>query len=144
MAYCTAQDVIDRFGEDELIRLTAQANEFGEYGTEVNQTQLDRALSDASATIDSYLASRYPLPMANVLPILNRLACDIVRYFLHDVSPLDEVTNRYKEAIRFLEKVSKGEISLGITTDGERPDTVDGATIESAGSVFSRSDKSFI
>lgn len=144
MAYCTAQDVIDRFGEDELIRLTAQANEFGEYGTEINQTQLDRALSDASATIDSYLASRYPLPLTNVLPILNRFSCDIVRYFLHDVSPLDEVTNRYKEAIRFLEKVSKGEISLGITTDGERPDTVDGATIESAGSVFSRSDKSFI
>lgn len=144
MAYCTAQDVIDRFGEDELIRLTAQANEFGEYGTEINQTQLDRALSDASATIDSYLASRYPLPLANVLPILNRFACDIVRYFLHDVSPLDEVTNRYKEAIRYLEKVSKGEIGLGITTEGERPETMDGATIESAGSVFSRSDKSFI
>ncbi len=144
MAYCITQDVIDRFGEDELIRLTAQANEFGEYGSEINQTQLDRALSDASATIDSYLASRYPLPLANVLPILNRFACDIVRYFLHDVSPLDEVTNRYKDAIRYLEKVSKGDISLGISTTGERPETVDGATIKSAGSVFSRSDKSFI
>lgn len=144
MAYCTAQDVIDRFGEDELIRLTAQANEFGEYGTEINQTQLDRALSDASATIDSYLASRYPLPLANALPILNRSACDMVRYFLHDTSPLEEVSTRYKEAIRYLEKVSKGEITLGVASDGARPDTMDGATIESSGSVFSRSDKSFI
>lgn len=144
MPYCTSQDVIDRFGEDELIRLTAQPNALGEYGTEINQTQLDRALSDADATIDSYLAARYPLPLVNVLPILNRFACDIVRYFLHDTSPLDEVTNRYKEAIRFLEKVSKGEITLGVASDGARPDTMDGATIESAGSVFSRSDTSFI
>lgn len=144
MAYCSSQDLIDRFGNDELVRLTAQSDEYGAYGTVINQIQIDRALNDASATINSYLAARYPLPLANALPILNRLACDISRYFLHDTNPLDEVTNRYKEAIRYLEKVSKGDITLGVSSEGERPETMDGATIESAGSVFSRSNTDFI
>ncbi|KJZ06414.1 hypothetical protein TW85_25080, partial [Marinomonas sp. S3726] len=137
------QDLIDRFGSDELVRLTAQSDEFGSYGTDINQTKVDRALSDANSTIDAYLAARYPLPLPDTQPILNRFACDISRYLLHDTNPLDEVTNRYKEAIRYLEKVSKGDISLGVSTEGERPETMDGATIESAGSVFSRSNTEF-
>jgi phage gp36-like protein len=144
MAYATLQDMIARFGSDELVRLTAQTNEFGEYGTEINQDRIDLALSDASARIDGYLAGRFPLPLAKPLPILNQYACEIARYLLHGTSPLDEVKERNKEAIRYLEKVSEGKIPLGVSTDGERPETMDGATIESAGSVFSRSDKSFI
>lgn len=142
--YCTSQDLTDRFGADELIQLTAESDGFGSFPDEINQIQVDRAIADATATIDSYLAARYPLPLAQVPPVLERYACDMTRYFLHDRSPLEEVTNRYKDAIRYLEKVAKGDISLGIDSQGQRPETMDGAEMQSGGSVFSRDDKSFI
>lgn len=142
--YCASQDLIDRFGSDELIQLTAEAGEFGVFPNEINQTQVDRAIADATATIDSYLAARYPLPLTQIPPVLERYASDMTRYFLHDRSPLEEVTNRYKDAIRYLEKVAKGEISLGIDSQGKRPETMDGAEMQSGGSVFSRDDNSFI
>lgn len=142
--YCTTQDLIDRFGEDELIRLSTEANGLGEFPTAINQTQLDRAIADADATIDSYLAGRYPLPLNQIPPVLNRHACDMARYFLQDRSPLEEVTNRYNAAIRFLEKVASGAITLGIDALGNRPETFDGAVVHSSGSVFSRNDKGFI
>ena len=106
--------------------------------------QIESALSDATPTIDSYLAGRYPFPLTQVPPILERFSCDIARYFLHDRAPLEEVTNRYKEALRFLEKVAAGQISLGIDATGNRPETNDGAIIHSDGHVFSRKDKGFI
>lgn len=142
--YCSTQALINRFGEEELIQLTAEADNLGEYPDTINQTQVDQAIADADGTIDSYLAARYPLPLSQVPPVLERYACDMARYFLHDRSPLEEVTNRYKEAIRYLEKVSKGDISLGIDSQGQRPQTTDGAIMESGGSVFNRRDKSFI
>lgn len=142
--YCSVQDLIDRYGEDELIQLTAEADAMGSYPDQINQVQVDRAIADATATIDSYLAARYPLPLSEVQPVLKRYASDMARYFLHDRSPLEEVTTRYKDAIRYLEKVAKGEISLGIDSQGQRPETMDGATMQSGGSVFSRNDKSFI
>lgn len=142
--YCTTQNIIDRFGEDELIQLTDEADSTGQFSNSINATQVQRAIEDSTATIDSYLASRYPLPLVNVPPVLERFACDLARYFLHDRSPLEEVTHRYKEAIRYLEKVAKGDISLGIDSDGARPETKNDAVIQSGGSVFNRSDKSFI
>jgi phage gp36-like protein len=142
--YCTLQDLIDRFGEDELVRLSTEANSLGEFPTTINQVQVDRAIADAEATIDSYLAGRYPLPLAQIPPVLNRHACDMARYFLQDRSPLEEVKNRYSDAIRFLEKVASGAITLGIDSLGNRPETNDGAVIQSGGSVFGRSDKGFI
>ena len=144
MTYCTTQALIDRFGESELIRLTERTDDNGHYTNTLDQTQIDSAIVDATATIDSYLAGRYPLPLAQVPPVLDRFACDIARYFLHDRSPLEEVTNRYKEALRFLEKAASGSISLGIDAQGKRPETNDGAVIESDGHVFSRKDKAFI
>ena len=144
MSYCNTQALINRFGETELIRLTESTDTNGDYTNAIDQTQIDSAIADASATIDSYLAGRYPLPLVQIPPVLDRFACDIARYFLHDRSPLEEVTNRYKEAIRFLEKVASGGISLGIDAQGKRPETNDGAVIESDGHVFSRKDKAFI
>lgn len=142
--YCSTQDLIGRFGEDELIQLTDVANAQGEYAYQINQDQVDRAIADATATIDGYLAGRYPLPLPEIPPVLLRLACDMARYFLHDRSPLEEVTERYKEAVRYLEKVAAGSVTLGITAQGERPQTTDGAVMMSGGSVFGRNDKGFI
>ena len=60
MPYATPLDLEQRFGAAELIQQTDLSGA-GEY----NADTVARALEDASALIDGYLASRYPLPIAS-------------------------------------------------------------------------------
>jgi phage gp36-like protein len=108
MSYCTLQDLIDRFAEHEITRL-ADRDEDGVADADV----IDKALADADAEIDAYLAVRYQLPLIEPYPVrLKSLACDIARYRLQDDNPLDEVTERYKGAIAFLRELANGKAAL--------------------------------
>ncbi|MCL7422522.1 MAG: DUF1320 family protein [Methylobacter sp.] len=138
MPYCTKQDLIDRFGEAELIQLTDRAN----LGV-INDTVLDQAISDAGAEIDGYL-SKYSLPLATVPTVLVRGCCDIARYYLYDDMVPDLIAKRYDAVIRFLAQVAKGTIGIGPDTDGAVPEANNSAVMESGGRIFGRSDKGFI
>lgn len=107
--YATQQQMIDRFGEDELIQLTDRAN-----AGVIDPQVLDQALADADATINDYLAGRYNLPLAVVPSSLSRLACDLARYFLYDDHPSEAVRQRYEDAVKFFDAVAKGAIKLGV------------------------------
>jgi len=133
MSYCTKQDLIDRFGYDELINLTDRRNT----GV-IDDTVLSQAIADASAEMDGYLASRYSLPLITVPQALKPLCCDIARYKLYDEQASEQVTKRFDAAIKFLFSVSKGEISLGVDSLGSKAISTDLAQMQSAGSVFSR------
>ena len=78
MPYATQTDMETRFGVDELIQRTSRT------GAAIDTDVLGRALADADAEIDSYLASRYALPLPSTPAVLVRLACDITRYQLFD------------------------------------------------------------
>lgn len=132
--YCTVQDLIDRFGEQELIDLTDRSDM-----SMIDETILNQAINDACAEMDGYLASRYELPLATIPGTLKPLSCDIVRYKLHDEQPTEHITKRYEAVIKFLFSVSKGEISLGVDINGAKAASTDFAEINSSGSVFSRS-----
>lgn len=119
MPYCTQQNLIDRFSEIELIRLTDESS-IGSIDTVV----LDRAITDADAEINSYLVA-YTLPLANVPANFERLACDIVRFSLYKDMMTDVVELRYKQAIRYLEKVSEGKIKLEPDSSGAAPAVTD-------------------
>lgn len=117
MNYCTQQDMIERFGEQELIQLTDRADP---PTGGIDGTVLDKAIADASAFIDGYLAKRYRLPLADVPPFLARLCCQVARYYLHDDAAPEEVRERYKDAERTLLRIAKGEVILpGL--DGAEP-----------------------
>lgn len=133
MAYCTAQDMIDRFGEDEVIQLTDRARQ----GI-IDDGVLDRALSDAQAEVDGYLAARYPLPLASVPPVLVRVSADITRYYLFDRAATDQVESRYKAAVALLRDISAGRVTLGLP-EAATPQTSNTVTMESGGRVFERS-----
>ena len=60
MSYAAQSDLTDRFSAAELAQLTDRVN-----GTVIDTTVLGRALSDADAEIDSYLATRYALPTSS-------------------------------------------------------------------------------
>lgn len=111
MPYASQQDLIERFGEDDLI-VAADRDRDGVIDAEVVET----ALEDAAAEIDSYLAQVYRLPLPSVPPLIRRLACDIA---FHRLSPeADTATEhrrtRYGEAVSLLKKLAKREITLGL------------------------------
>lgn len=128
--YCTQQDMIDRFGEEELIQLTDRDGE----GV-VDSNVLDRAIADAAAEIDGYLATRYKLPLAETHPALPRLATDIARYLLYDDAATDKVQERYDKAIAFLRDVARGTVSL-VQQTGSVAETAGVAEFETGRNVF--------
>lgn len=109
--YATKADMLNRFGDREVIALTDRAN----LGV-INDTVLDAALAESMAEIDPYLAPRHQLPLANVPRIVTGFACDIARYRLcgSGVTLTDDIRDRYKDAIRFFEHVAAGKIGLGL------------------------------
>jgi len=138
--YCTKQDLIDRFSEQELIELTDHSN----LGV-INDSKLTQAMMDASAEMEIFIGSRYELPLVNVPKALLPLACDITRYKLYDQAVSDHVAERYKSAIEFLRSVAKGAVTLGVNVNGDSAVSSDFAEMQSAGSVFSRENsKGFI
>jgi len=110
MPYAAVADLIARYGEDELIQLTDRTGA-GAVDTAIAQ----RALDDAAAEIDGYLAVRHALPIASVPPLLARIACDIARYRLWDDRASEEVRARYEDARRVLEALAAGRVTLGVT-----------------------------
>lgn len=136
MAYATRNDMAARFGEDELIELTDRANV-----GQVDELVLAGALDDASAEIDSYLAGRYAVPLAQAPRFLAGLCSDIARYRLcgSGTRSTDEIHERYRNAIRFLEKVSSGAVSIGpVAGTGTVPEADNPVIFTNGGKAFAR------
>jgi len=127
MGYAVLADLDKQLSTDDLIQLTDDENN----GT-VNTTRVSNALADADTEIDGYLGSRYPLPLASPPPILNKLAVDITIYNLYGRrgGPPEHVEKRYTNAVRFLERLAEGKISLG-SEDPEGTGSGDTAQVSS-------------
>lgn len=135
MPYVTQQQLIDRFGSEELIQLTDRAN-----AGAIDTAVLNQAIADAGAEIDGYLAGRYQLPLATAPSILALYCGDIARYRLYDDAARDEVRKRYDDAIEFLKLVAKGTVRLG----ADEPAATGGAQMETGGRVFGRDQGGFM
>lgn len=133
MAYCTLQNLKDRYGETELIQLTDPAN-----ASEIDTAVLNKAIADADAEINSYLTA-YSLPLAIIPANFERLACDITRYYLFGVSVPDLVQKRYDNAVDYLKLVAKNTINLAPDTSGTVvEETSTSVEFSSSPSVFGR------
>lgn len=109
--YAQVSDLVERFGEQEIRELTDRA---APPAGVIDPAIAERALADADAEIDTYLAAHYRLPFgAPVPPVLTRLACDLARYRLWDDQAPPEVRARYEDARRLLEALAAGRVSLG-------------------------------
>ena len=107
MAYCTQQNLIDRYSEDELILLTDRTGL-----NKIDTAAIAAAIADADSEIDSYLSARYTTPVAVVSDALIMHACNIARYRLHGQAVTELVQNRYKEAVNWLKDVAAGKAGL--------------------------------
>lgn len=131
MAYATVQDLIDRFGELELIQLTDLELQAVQAG------KVERAIDDAQAFADGFLGRVYRLPLPGCAkpaptpddlhavdlvapPQLVRITCDVARYYLYkDLAPEHEVYLRYKAAERELQAIGDGKAVLSCPWGGQ-------------------------
>lgn len=130
MNYATVQDLIDRFGERELIELTDPDL------LAVQAPRAERALDDAQVYADSFVGRVYLLPLAGCAkpaplpgdpgavqrvapPQLTRVVCDVARYFLYsDLAPEHEVYLRFKAAEKELQAIADGKVVLACPWGG--------------------------
>lgn len=115
MAYCTVDDLIQRFGENELLDLASDST-----GEAIDQSVVDRAIEDAGGEIDGFVsAGGYPVPMDPVPRIVTAYCADIARYRLYDDRATEQVRKRYEDAVKFLRSVARGEVKLGTRVPAE-------------------------
>lgn len=111
MAYATSADLVERFGEEEIIQLSDRLA-----SSALDQPVLQRALDDASALIDGTLAGRYALPLASVPALLVGLCCDLARFALYEDAAPDLVRERKTDALARLRDLANGTLRLERST----------------------------
>jgi len=94
------------------------------------------AIDSASRTIDSYLAPRYPVPLARWPELLIRHTCSMALWYFmsqrgFDTDGPDEVVRvRHDDAIRWCKDVAAGRASIiGVAAENTNP-VPDEATFE--------------
>jgi phage gp36-like protein len=118
MSYATQQDLIDRYGRDELVQLTDRDDPAG---GDLDTVPIARALAAADAEINGYIASRVTTPVSPVPLILTEKACVIARYLLWKDRASERVRNDYLDSIKWLKDVAAGTVSLGDATAATAP-----------------------
>lgn len=112
MSYVTQADLEQRFGAAELAQLTDRVS-----GQIIDDAVVERAIADAGAMVDGYLAGRYALPLATVPAAVTLVAADIARYLLWGDRVSDQVRKRYEDAVATLRAIAAGTFRL----DGAQP-----------------------
>jgi phage gp36-like protein len=110
MSYATQTDLVDRYGEQELIELTDVLNA---PPAAIDTAVVADKLADAEAEINTWICARYTTPVSPVPRVLTNKACAIARYYLWKDRASERVKSDYAEAIAWLQKVSQGQASLG-------------------------------
>jgi phage gp36-like protein len=133
MPYASQSDMVARFGEREVRILTDRDNQ----GL-IDPAVLDYALAQADAEIDGYLQGRFALPLASVPVLLVGIACDVARYRLAgtDIRETDPIRMRYKDAVKLLASIGKGELQLGLSATGQATPDAGAVRIVEGGRVF--------
>jgi len=135
MIYATQADMVSVFGEREVIMLTDRS-----LVGMIDSTVLADALSLASDEINAYLDSRYALPLPNVPRLLTRICCDVARYRLSggDAQETEPSRNRYKDSLKMLEAIKRGDLTLGLDPAQQEVPTRDAVQINNGRRTFSR------
>lgn len=161
MTYATATALLTRFDAAEIAQrvdrgvprlVTSQlmtdvaaAADLSAYtAAEVARAQagllvINRALQDADDTINGYISARYTLPVNPVPAVLQRVACELARFYLYDDQVTDLIKDRHASNIKWLGEVSKGTVSLGAdAATGVQPVSSAGAELVTGGKVWGR------
>ena len=137
--YCTVDDLRDQSSEEFLIRCTDDAG----IGA-IDQTVVEKKIADAQTEIDSYCRAQYAVPFQAVPGLIKKLAVDIALYNLISKRGLDEespdviLVKRYRDAVKLLENLAKGIVTIGPAAAGDPRPQPQQATIFSQRRRFTR------
>ncbi|MHC5939244.1 gp436 family protein [Nostoc sp.] len=109
MQYATPLDFENQIGTQETIELT---NLDDPSAITVNSDRLSQILDTASGEINSYLATRYSIPVAPIPNILKTYCIDIAWYRLAQNNTPEQYATRYTNAIARLKDIEKGVMLL--------------------------------
>lgn len=115
--YCTLDDLLAQVSREKLIQLS---NDDEKPVTDaqgipiINTANVNKAIENAQAEIDSYASARRPVPLNPAPLIITKIAVDIALYNLFSRhwtgEDEDNIATRYKNAVKWLEKYAKGEV----------------------------------
>lgn len=133
MTYASQNDLIERYGEKMLIGLTDRSSPpVGAIDADV----VSRALEDADAMIDGYLAGRYRLPLAVTPPLVRDQALPIAIYKLHRDIASNKVRADYEDALAILKQISTGTVRLDVAGDEPPSSGTSGARTNDRDPIF--------
>lgn len=122
--YCTPEDIELQISKASLIQLT---NDNPEQDS-VDLVVCEEAIIYSSTLIDGYLRGKYTLPLDTHFPLLRTIAIDLSIYRLYSrriyIETPVTILENYKNAIKTLEQLKKGVITL---------ETEDTGTIKASG-----------
>lgn len=106
MAYATRTDLEERYGADELTQRESV----------LPAGAVDRALADADVEIDSYLATRYSVPLSPVPDNVSRIAAAVARYRILGDAVTELARKEYEDARAWLKEVAAGRAQINGAT----------------------------
>lgn len=137
MSYTTALDLLTGYGakelaeiaapddlipvSPELMRRTLSATARDGYSpgeieaADAAAVRIAAALDEAARLLDSYLARRFSLPLADTVIAagpLPRVCRDVARRFLYDDQVPEVVTSRHDQALQWLRELASGLVEL--------------------------------
>jgi len=119
MAYLTAQEYVDRYGERETLLLTSEATQ-GSVANTYDTAKVEEALEDATEEVEGYIARRYTTPLVDVPKVVRGWVAAIARFKLYQVSTRvnENVKDAADRAYAQLRDLVAGKMNLPIT-EGE-------------------------
>ena len=130
MAYVDIDGLEAVIPESVLIQLTDDAGS-GVLDAAVVQSAID----DAAEEINGWIGRRFKLPLSTAPSILAKFNADIAVYNLYGRRSGDvpeKWRNRYKDAVKFLEAVSDGRVTLGVQPGPDAPTAGSSAGIKTS------------
>jgi phage gp36-like protein len=127
MSYILEADLLGQLSQAQLVQLTDDVG-----NGVVDSTRVTQAITDAEGEINGYVATRYAVPLIVPVPdLIKKLDIDITVYNLwrrRQKIP-DLIRTAYEDAVKKLEAIAKGTITLGV-------DAAPAAQSGSAGETF--------
>lgn len=157
MSYATATELVISFGAAEVAQMATPARfqivdaerlelaiededfptgQADELALEACLDAINLAIASADGLIDSYLATRYSLPLVSTPAVLKEAALDLARYELHKERATEEVRERRKEVVSWLRDLSGGKARLGVPAIDSASGASGIAIVPSCGRTF--------
>lgn len=131
--YCSLSDLMNQVSETVLIALT------DDEGQVINEGIINASINTADSEINGYAQKQYTVPFNPIPDVIRKISVDISLYNLFSRRGFDKekdaaIYDRYKAAIRFLENLAHGVVTIG----AREPAPPIGAEIRSNKRIFTR------